>query len=214
MFMKRKIIFISCICILLLCGCNNKQNTLSTDDVDKELILDNSNDKSTEIVETDSTDVDIVNNEVHTNNQDEKKNNNNSNSIKKDNVVVKSDSNNNEKKNSNDDKKSNNDSNNNFNNNSNNDTSNNLNDVEEPIIGELVVSNDNSVDPDSLDYPVHKGRVDCSDLNDCMNKSLPVQYEFKKSITNSFYLEVIAKSGKSLGYFIEYVFKENNRTRI
>lgn len=85
---------------------------------------------------------------------------------------------------------------------------------EQPIVNNSeqveLKKDDNSVDTDSIDYPIHKGRIDCKDLNDCMNKSLPIQYEFKKSISNSFYLEVIAKNDNSLGYFIEYVFKENN----
>lgn len=68
---------------------------------------------------------------------------------------------------------------------------------------------DNSVDTNSLDYNEHKGRIDCFSSDECMNISLPMQFKFKKSITNSQYITVMSKSGNVLGYFIEYMFKEN-----
>lgn len=71
-------------------------------------------------------------------------------------------------------------------------------------------SDDNTVDTNNLDYHIHRGRIDCSNLDDCMSISMPIQYQFKKSILNSFYIEVIAKNDNTLGYFIEYIFKEYN----
>lgn len=68
---------------------------------------------------------------------------------------------------------------------------------------------DNSVDINSLDYNEHRGRIDCYSSDECMNISLPMQFKFKKSITNSQYITVMSKSGNVLGYFIEYMFKEN-----
>ena len=68
---------------------------------------------------------------------------------------------------------------------------------------------DNSVDTSSLDYNEHKGRIDCGSSDECMNIALPIQFRFKQSITNSFFIDVMSNSGNSLGYFIEYVFKEN-----
>ena len=68
---------------------------------------------------------------------------------------------------------------------------------------------DNSVDISSLDYNEHKGRIDCGTPDECMNIALPIQFRFKQSMINSFFIEVMSNSGNSLGYFIEYVFKEN-----
>ena len=65
---------------------------------------------------------------------------------------------------------------------------------------------DDSVDETSIDYKIHKGRIDCLDESSCMDISLPIQFAFKDNISNAFYLEVISKSDKLLGYFIEYVF--------
>ena len=78
---------------------------------------------------------------------------------------------------------------------------------EEQTIQPEVV--DNSVDTNSLDYNEHRGRIDCYSSDECMNISLPMQFKFKKSITNSQYITVMSKSGNVLGYFIEYMFKEN-----
>lgn len=41
-----------------------------------------------------------------------------------------------------------------------------------------------------------------------MDISLPIQFKYKKVIANTYYVEVIAKDGTVLGYFIEYVFKD------
>lgn len=69
---------------------------------------------------------------------------------------------------------------------------------------------DDPVDTRNLDYSVHRGRVDCKDIKECMDISLPYQFKFKKSIVNSFYIEVITVNDNTLGYFIEYVFKDGN----
>ena len=65
------------------------------------------------------------------------------------------------------------------------------------------------VDEESIDYNIHKGRIDCKNEAECMNKSIPIQFKYKKSIANVYYLEVISKNNNILGYFIEYIFKEN-----
>ena len=83
---------------------------------------------------------------------------------------------------------------------------------EEQTIQPEVV--DNSVDTNSLDYNEHRGRIDCYSSDECMNISLPIQFKFKKSITNSQYITVMSKSGNVLGYFIEYMFKENTYSSI
>lgn len=66
-----------------------------------------------------------------------------------------------------------------------------------------------AIDEESIDYPIHKGRIDCQDEASCMDKSIPIQFKFKQAISNVFYLEVISKKNHVLGYFIEYNFKES-----
>ena len=87
-----------------------------------------------------------------------------------------------------------------------------IDNVEKEIVEENDNGNqnllDDSVDTNSIDYHIHRGRIDCFSADDCMNKSIPIQLKYKKSISNVNYLEVIAKSDKTLGYFIEYVFVE------
>ncbi len=69
---------------------------------------------------------------------------------------------------------------------------------------------DDSVDEESIDYPIHKGRIDCSDLQSCQELSLPMQFKYKDVIANAMYLEVISKNNHILGYFIEYFFNSPN----
>lgn len=69
-------------------------------------------------------------------------------------------------------------------------------------------TSDNSVDIYHLDYPTHKGRIDCTDYNVCMEESLDFYFKYKKSVLNVYYVEVKSNSGKTLGYFTEYVFKD------
>lgn len=65
-----------------------------------------------------------------------------------------------------------------------------------------------SIDTTHPDYYIHKGKKDCTDSSSCMDISLPIQFKYKKNISNTFYVEVKSKDGTVLGYFIEYVFKE------
>lgn len=65
---------------------------------------------------------------------------------------------------------------------------------------------DNSVDTSHFDYRIHKGRIDCTTYDVCQNKALKIQFKFSESISNSFQVEVISKSGNTLGYFNEFVF--------
>lgn len=76
--------------------------------------------------------------------------------------------------------------------------------VDETPQSEIVI--DDSVDTNGFDYHIHKGRIDCMDSKSCMDISIPIQLKYKKNISNAFYIEVISKSGNTLGYFIEYVF--------
>lgn len=73
---------------------------------------------------------------------------------------------------------------------------------------QIEESSDNSVDVHHLDYPTHKGRIDCVDYNKCMDESLTIYFSYKKIISNVFYVEVKSNGGSTLGYFTEYVFKE------
>ncbi len=67
----------------------------------------------------------------------------------------------------------------------------------------------NKVDTTNPSYSIHKGIIDCNDYSKCLDISLPIQFTYKKSIANTFYVEVKSINGSVLGYFIEYVFKEN-----
>lgn len=73
---------------------------------------------------------------------------------------------------------------------------------------QVTVDDGNSVDTTHPDYHIHKGKKDCIESSSCMDISLPIQFKYKKSIDNTFYVEVKAKNGTVLGYFIEYVFKK------
>ena len=64
------------------------------------------------------------------------------------------------------------------------------------------------VDQSNIDYQTHKGRIDCLTAEECINLSLPIQFELKDIIDSVFYLEVKTNSNKSLGYYIDYHFKE------
>lgn len=64
-----------------------------------------------------------------------------------------------------------------------------------------------TVDKSSIDYSIHKGRIDCSSAEKCDEKGLPIYFQFKKAIRNLFYVEVMSNKNNSMGYFIEYVFQ-------
>jgi len=78
----------------------------------------------------------------------------------------------------------------------------------EVTIDETKPKVDNSVDEASLDYPIHKGRIDCKDESSCQDISLPLQFKYKDLISNAIYIEVLSKNSQVLGYFIEYIFTE------
>jgi hypothetical protein len=67
---------------------------------------------------------------------------------------------------------------------------------------------DKTIDTSHPEYYIHKGRIDCTNSSDCMDKSLPIQFKYKKVISNAYYVEVAARDSTVLGYFIQYVFKE------
>ena len=69
-------------------------------------------------------------------------------------------------------------------------------------------TDDKTVDTSHPEYYIHQGKIDCTDSSDCMDISLPIQFKYKKIIANTYYVEVIAKDGTVLGYFIEYIFKD------
>ena len=69
-------------------------------------------------------------------------------------------------------------------------------------------TDDKTVDTSHPEYYIHQGKRDCTDSSDCMNISLPIQFKYKKVIANTYYVEVVAKDGTVLGYFIEYIFKD------
>ena len=77
------------------------------------------------------------------------------------------------------------------------------------IVESSVEAETDTVDESSMDYPIHKGRIDCETESNCMDKSIPLQFKYKNLITNVFYIEVISKNENVLGYFIQYNFKEN-----
>lgn len=80
--------------------------------------------------------------------------------------------------------------------------------IEETKKEEVIKQEDNSINTSHLDYPTHKGRIDCTDYNKCMDDSLKIYFSYKKIISNVFYVEVKSNSNKTLGYFTEYVFKD------
>ena len=58
------------------------------------------------------------------------------------------------------------------------------------------------------DYDIHKGKIDCITIDECMELSLPIQYELKNSIDNIFYLQVKDNKQNPIGYYIEYHLKD------
>ena len=74
---------------------------------------------------------------------------------------------------------------------------------------ETTKESDNSVNKNSLDYSTHKGRMDnCDSSSSCMNQAIKFYLKYKKNIANYYVVDVVANNGNTLGYFIEYVFKE------
>lgn len=65
-----------------------------------------------------------------------------------------------------------------------------------------------TVDTTHPDYVIHRGIIDCTESSKCLDKSIPIQITYKRSILSSDYVDVYATDGSILGYFIEYKFKE------
>ena len=49
---------------------------------------------------------------------------------------------------------------------------------------------DDEVNLEAFDYQIHKGRIDCLTTSECVDISLPIQFELKNAIDSVFYLEV------------------------
>lgn len=82
----------------------------------------------------------------------------------------------------------------------------------EPKTNQVIIEEtveEDAIDENHPDYPIHKGRIDCQTESECMELSLPIQFKYKKNIANTFYTAIISKQNKVLGYFIEYIFTEN-----
>ena len=174
-------------------------------------IIDNEKEDRVEIEETDNVENDTNQNsedsnsnnsdtsKKSSNNQSKKESSNNTNSSNSANSSSSNSTNNNSNNNS-----TNNSTNNSNNTNNNNNTGNtNNNHTQQPVV-------DNSVNTSHWDYSIHKGRIDCYSSDSCNNKSLPIYSKFINSISNVWYVDVMSNSNTSLGYFIEYVFKEND----
>ena len=58
------------------------------------------------------------------------------------------------------------------------------------------------------DYDIHKGIIDCITIDECIELSLPIQYELKNFIDNIFYLQVKDNKQNPIGYYIEYHLKD------
>lgn len=65
-----------------------------------------------------------------------------------------------------------------------------------------------TVDTTHPDYVIHRGIIDCTESSKCLDKSIPIQTTYKRSVLSSEYVDVYATDGSVLGYFIEYEFKE------
>lgn len=200
--MKKTIMFICIFCVFFTCSCTNKENALSTDIVDNDEFFDNYSNSIVDYYNVDEVSSDekgevIINNTNDNKESNKQKNNQVTNSNKDNSFVNKTESDSSQVT-----------ENNNVEENKDNvdDSVNN----EETAIETPSISNDNSVDENNMDYPIHKGRVDCYDADSCVNISIPIQVKFKKSISNAFYVEVIAKNDTTLGYFIQYIFVDYN----
>ena len=72
-----------------------------------------------------------------------------------------------------------------------------------------IISSDKSeIDKDNIDYKIHLGRIDCLNTSDCFLKSSEIEKELTSSILDIVYLDVKNKNNETLGYFINYIFKD------
>lgn len=218
MFMKRQILLISMICIFFTCGCDKNLKSLSTDTVDKDTFYENYSNEIVDYYNVEKDNIEVKDNTntdtiIKNDNKQNKDQTNNQN--KNDNVNNKQETNEPKKTETNKQE---------INNVGSNETQTvtpkdeskqeelKLNEPkqEEPKQDKPIIVNDNSVDENNMDYPTHKGRIDCYDVDSCVNISIPIQVKYKKSISNAFYVEVIAKNNNTLGYFIQYIFVDYN----
>ena len=63
------------------------------------------------------------------------------------------------------------------------------------------------VDDTSPEYTIHKGRIDCQKIDECLDISTSIQKAFQSIINSINYLPVKANNNSLLGYFIVYHFK-------
>lgn len=201
--MKKNKFFIICIFVFMLCACNKRDELSNNNDTEfykryyENDIVDyyDVNESKHEIVESSEEENNNLDNNIKNNKQS---NNQTSNTYKDNNKTESTESKITENNKQEED-------------NSSNETSQTIETPKEEIKEDMpVIINDNSVDENNIDYSIHGGRIDCNDVDSCVSISIPMQVKFKKSISNAFYVEVIAKNDTTLGYFIQYIFVEYN----
>ena len=67
---------------------------------------------------------------------------------------------------------------------------------------------EDEIDTENVTYKIHQGIIDCKTTDQCLEISLPIQYDYQDIISNVYYHEVLSKEGKVLGYYIQYILKE------
>ena len=75
-----------------------------------------------------------------------------------------------------------------------------------PVIKNEVDKNE--IDKDHQDYKIHKGKIDCLNIDECIDKSKDIQKELSNNIGSITYIDVKNKNNDTLGYFINYIFKD------
>ncbi len=201
--MKKKKFFIICIFIFMLCACDKRDELSNTNETEfykryyENEIVDyyDVDESKNEFIESNKEENNNLDNNIKNNKQS---NDQTSNTYKDNNKTESIESKITENNKQEED-------------NSSNETSQTIENPNEEIKEDMpVIVNDNSVDENNMDYPIHRGRIDCNDVDSCVSISIPMQVKFKKSISNAFYVEVIAKNDTTLGYFIQYIFVEYN----
>ena len=67
---------------------------------------------------------------------------------------------------------------------------------------------DKIVDETDASYKIHKGRIDCTEIDKCMDISDLIKNDYNYLIQDIIYVPVLNKNKKSLGYFINYLFHD------
>ena len=203
--MNNNKIFIICIFIFLLCACNKRDELSNNNDTEfykryyENDVVDyyDVEESENKVVESNK----VENNNLDNNIKNNKQSNNETSNTYKDNNNNNTESNKSKITENNKQEEDN----------SSNETSQTIETPNEEIKEDIpVIVNENSVDENNMDYPIHRGRIDCNDVESCVSISIPIQVKFKKTISNAFYVEVVAKNDTTLGYFIQYVFVEYN----